>query len=189
MAGFILEDRVYQTLVYNNEKNSQDKKIAKIRIINCLKDDIFVVYNLKTKHQSPLVFKAIYDSVNFGKIHVTNPSFFKPYISDGKKPRATKKVAKSNITNETTVEDLVKECNAIADKVGQGYGMTVAQLTVECLNLLSKGMGNRRVYISKDDEGNDYHGLVYSFETEIKRLKELDSWDRVPKDGSAVILG
>ena len=39
--------------------------------------------------------------------------------------------------------------------------LTVNQLLKECLEQISKGNGEKRVFISTDDEGNGFHNLFY----------------------------
>jgi hypothetical protein len=41
--------------------------------------------------------------------------------------------------------------------------ITVKELMELCSEEISKGYGNRQIYISRDDEGNGYHGLYYGF--------------------------
>lgn len=43
--------------------------------------------------------------------------------------------------------------------------MTVNELHIECEKLIKKGLGDKEVLISDDDEGNGYHGLFYTFQT------------------------
>lgn len=54
--------------------------------------------------------------------------------------------------------------------------LTVNQLLEECEKQKSKGNGNKKVYISSDDEGNSYHALYYSFTDDKKSLKEIQDY-------------
>lgn len=50
--------------------------------------------------------------------------------------------------------------------------MTVKELYKECECLLGMGLGDKEVMISKDDEGNGFHYLYYSFLTDSDGIKE-----------------
>lgn len=50
--------------------------------------------------------------------------------------------------------------------------MTVMELYKECECLLGMGLGDKKVMISKDDEGNGFHYLYYSFLTDEDGIKE-----------------
>ena len=67
--------------------------------------------------------------------------------------------------------------------------MTVKELCKECERLISTGYGDKEVLISRDDEGNGFHYLFYTFMTETENIKEvLEYWG----DGDAenvVLLG
>lgn len=41
--------------------------------------------------------------------------------------------------------------------------MTIGQLFNECMVQINKGNADKEIYISKDDEGNGFHGLYYGF--------------------------
>lgn len=68
---------------------------------------------------------------------------------------------------------------------------TVKDLLDACSEQVSKGNGNKKVYISRDDEGNGYHALFYGFTDDPKAMKELDEWcdDLEGKYDDKVILG
>lgn len=51
--------------------------------------------------------------------------------------------------------------------------ITVKELMELCSEEISKGYGNRQVYISRDDEGNGFHGLYYGF-TELTSQNAKD---------------
>lgn len=44
--------------------------------------------------------------------------------------------------------------------------LTINELLKFCRQQVKKGNGNKKIVVSKDNEGNDYHGLFYAF-TEI----------------------
>lgn len=41
--------------------------------------------------------------------------------------------------------------------------ITVKQLAKACEELIRKGQGEKKILISADDEGNEYHELFYEF--------------------------
>ena len=51
--------------------------------------------------------------------------------------------------------------------------ITVKELAEACEKAISKGHGNKQVWISSDDEGNDFHGLYYLFTYEPEAVKEI----------------
>lgn len=55
-------------------------------------------------------------------------------------------------------------------------GMKVKDLYMDCKTLIANGMGDKRVYISRDDEGNGFHALYYSFTTDSNEVKDTLSW-------------
>lgn len=55
-------------------------------------------------------------------------------------------------------------------------GMTVKELYMDCKTLIANGMGDKRIYISRDDEGNGFHTLYYSFTTDSEEVKDTLSW-------------
>lgn len=50
--------------------------------------------------------------------------------------------------------------------------VTVNELLEECKKLKKKGLGDRQVYISRDDEGNGFHPLFYTFQTDAEEVEE-----------------
>lgn len=42
-------------------------------------------------------------------------------------------------------------------------GITVKQLAAYCRKAIANGNGDKRILISSDDEGNEYHELFYQF--------------------------
>ena len=72
--------------------------------------------------------------------------------------------------------------------------MTVKELMIECDRLVKKGMGDRNILISNDDEGNGYHHLFYAFMTNPEDIAKTLEWcqDYNTKDvdpNKTVILG
>lgn len=51
--------------------------------------------------------------------------------------------------------------------------MTVRELAKYCNEQIRKGNGDKTILISADDEGNEFHGLYYSFTDELEVLKDL----------------
>ena len=72
-------------------------------------------------------------------------------------------------------------------------GMTVKELRDECNSLIESGFGDYEIAISRDDEGNGYHTLFYTFITdreEVRKAIEYTcSWHDVPDTNNLVILG
>ena len=46
-------------------------------------------------------------------------------------------------------------------------GITIDQLYKECEKQIKAGRGNRRILISSDDEGNEYHELFFGFSPDM----------------------
>ena len=69
--------------------------------------------------------------------------------------------------------------------------ITVNELCEACEELKAKGMGNKEIYISSDDEGNSFHGLYYLFTTKQKDIKEIAESSYIETDNikNIVILG
>jgi len=49
--------------------------------------------------------------------------------------------------------------------------MTVEKLYEELKELMTKGMGDKKLVIADDDEGNGYHGMYYSCTSDPKEVK------------------
>lgn len=64
--------------------------------------------------------------------------------------------------------------------------MTVKELLKECKLQIEEGNGDKVIWISKDDEGNGYHELFYSFDTDVK---DLDWCQDIDDPDNAIILG
>ncbi len=43
------------------------------------------------------------------------------------------------------------------------HTLTIKELAALALNEVKKGNGNKKILISSDDEGNEYHELFFSF--------------------------
>lgn len=54
--------------------------------------------------------------------------------------------------------------------------ITVRQLADLAGQEIAKGNGNKKVYISQDDEGNGYHALFYGFTSDKKDLEEIKEY-------------
>jgi len=46
--------------------------------------------------------------------------------------------------------------------------ITIDELSKLCEQMKKKGYGKKKILLSGDDEGNDYHVLYYGFSTDIK---------------------
>ena len=49
--------------------------------------------------------------------------------------------------------------------------ITVNTLLQLCKEQVREGNGNKKIFISKDDEGNGFHGLYYGFTTDQNDIK------------------
>ena len=68
--------------------------------------------------------------------------------------------------------------------------MTIQDLYNACKEEVEKGNGNKSIMISKDDEGNGYHYLWYSFsKPEEVMLIEEETDSRVAEYKDTIILG
>lgn len=50
--------------------------------------------------------------------------------------------------------------------------LTINELLKFCQQQVKKGNGNKKIVISDDNEGNDYHGLFYAFTKIAEYQKE-----------------
>ena len=66
--------------------------------------------------------------------------------------------------------------------------MTVNELLNECKKLKQEGFGDYQIYISSDDEGNDFHALYYSFLTDPEEIKKF-LYRRTNNNDNVVLLG
>ena len=53
-------------------------------------------------------------------------------------------------------------------------GITVNKLSDYCLKEVAKWNGDKIIFISSDDEWNDWHELFYWFTTDVKQ--NVDKW-------------
>lgn len=60
--------------------------------------------------------------------------------------------------------------------------MTVFELKAECEMAIANGHGNKSVFISRDDEGNGFHPLYYSFTTDKEDVKAMFEMSDYPYD-------
>ena len=71
--------------------------------------------------------------------------------------------------------------------------LTVKQLLNECTIAVANGHGDKEVWISRDDEGNGYHGLYYTFQTDKDVIKDIDDMGMLdygaPDVSKLVLLG
>ena len=54
--------------------------------------------------------------------------------------------------------------------------MTINELHRDLGKLIKAGYGNKKILISQDDEGNGYHELFFSVNTDVKSFGFGDSW-------------
>lgn len=60
--------------------------------------------------------------------------------------------------------------------MAKNLGLTVNELAALCQELIKEGKGQRHIVISNDEEGNNFHPLIYGFTYTTKNLKPcLDS--------------
>ena len=52
-------------------------------------------------------------------------------------------------------------------------GVTVRELAAYCNDLIKRGLGDKVVLITSDDEGNEYHTLYYHFSTDADEIKQI----------------
>lgn len=52
--------------------------------------------------------------------------------------------------------------------------MTINDLLELCNEEIKKGNGNKTIFISRDDEGNDFHKLIYGFTSTPENVREYD---------------
>lgn len=71
--------------------------------------------------------------------------------------------------------------------------MTVKDLMNECKRIVADGHGDKEVWISRDDEGNGYHSLYYTFQTDAKVIKDIEDMGMLdygaPNVNKIVLLG
>ena len=52
--------------------------------------------------------------------------------------------------------------------------MTINDLLELCNEEIKKGNGNKTIFISRDDEGNGFHKLIYGFTSTPENVREYD---------------
>ena len=52
--------------------------------------------------------------------------------------------------------------------------ITVNTLLQLCMEQVKAGNGNKKIFISQDDEGNGFHGLYYGFTSDKADIKPYD---------------
>lgn len=70
--------------------------------------------------------------------------------------------------------------------------ITVNELLKICKGLKDNGFGNKKIYLSSDDEGNDFHPLFYGITFDPDKVKEYaDLCSSIPSDeaNNIVLLG
>lgn len=67
--------------------------------------------------------------------------------------------------------------------------ITVNQLLELCEEQKSKGNGNKRIFISMDDEGNAFHGLFYGFTSKEEDIKAYHDMGCVDEVENVILLG
>lgn len=54
--------------------------------------------------------------------------------------------------------------------------MTIKELLQLCEKQIEKWNWDKHIYISSDDEWNEYHELLFAFETNPKDVEEVIKW-------------
>lgn len=89
------------------------------------------------------------------------------------------------ITNVSLLKDV------FSPHIEESNDITVDVLYKLCAEQIKLGNGKKKVFISSDDEGNDYHQLFYGFcykDEEVKMIKSSCCNDEI-KVGSTILLG
>lgn len=67
--------------------------------------------------------------------------------------------------------------------------ITVNELLALCEEQKAQGNGDKKIYISSDDEGNDFHALFYSFTSDPKKIKKATQYSAfVPRVKKNIVL-
>jgi len=66
--------------------------------------------------------------------------------------------------------------------------MTVNELSKFCNDAIENGFGEKDVMIPSDDEGNDWHYLLYAFTTEPKDIGKIFDMSGVRASEHDVVL-
>ena len=68
--------------------------------------------------------------------------------------------------------------------------MTVNELLEDCQFLAAEGFGEHKILISRDDEGNGFHALHYTFTTDLGDIEKCRPvFDDTDAPGNIVLLG
>jgi len=67
--------------------------------------------------------------------------------------------------------------------------ITVNQLLELCEEEKAKGNGNKRIFISMDDEGNAFHGLFYGFTSKEETIKNYHDSGCIDEVENVILLG
>ena len=69
--------------------------------------------------------------------------------------------------------------------------LTVNKLMKMCKVLKDNGFGDKKVYLSSDDEGNDFHALFYGFTFTPDKIKDIAECTSIPdaETDNIVLLG
>ena len=68
-------------------------------------------------------------------------------------------------------------------------GVTVKELLFMCAEQMDKGNGNKHIIISRDDEGNGFHTLLYGFTTNREELESILEDDKEHTINNCIALG
>lgn len=66
--------------------------------------------------------------------------------------------------------------------------MTVKELAKFCNDAVQKGLGEKDIMISSDDEGNDWHYLLYAFTTNPTDISKIFDMTGVRASEHDVVL-
>ncbi len=169
-----------------NNENKVSKKTPRVRIQSVDSQGFLHLYWVNFSGVPTMTLSDLNNLIAVGHCVITNITVLKEYFTFKTHTKST--VGKAT-AQKLDIDGLCKYCNEVKKQIGEGYGMTVAELTLYCLDAISNGCAGKRVFISRDDEGNGFHGLVFPFILEQNKLVEVDTMNDVPHDGSAVILG
>ena len=67
--------------------------------------------------------------------------------------------------------------------------ITVNELLSFCEEQKSKGNGNKKIYISTDDEGNGFHPLFYGFTDKKEDIEAYEMLGCIDETEGVIILG
>ena len=58
--------------------------------------------------------------------------------------------------------------------------LTVNKLLKMCRALKENGYGDKKIYLSSDDEGNDFHAAFYGFTFTPDKIKDFAEYTSIP---------